>query len=65
MGSRRIVIENGGIKKLIETTEKERENLEFLLDIDKRFSSLRDKVRAGDMLDFNVKNYFREVFQYG
>lgn len=62
MGSKRIVIENGGIKKVIETTKKERENLEFLLDIDKKFSSLRDKVRSGDMLDINIKNYFKEVY---
>lgn len=58
MGGKRIVIENGGIKAIIETSEEEKKNLDYLYNIDSRMSLLRDKLRAGEKIDFNLKEYF-------
>jgi len=50
MGHRRIVIKNGGIEKVIQTTEKEREILIEIEAMDKKIQSLRQKLRSGDVL---------------
>ncbi len=50
MGSRRLVIRNGGIAEVIETSEKEREILSELEAIDHRLMSLRHKLRTGERL---------------
>lgn len=50
MGNRRIVIKNGGIEKVIQTTEKEREILIEMETMDKKIQSLRQKLRNGDVL---------------
>lgn len=48
---KRIVIKNGGIYKIIETSEKEKSILSKLEEIDKILASTRAKLRAGDLLD--------------
>jgi len=50
MGDRRIVIKNGGIHKIIETTDKEREILVILEEMDKRLLAYRTKLRSGEIL---------------
>ncbi|MDQ7005700.1 MAG: ATP-binding cassette domain-containing protein [Acidobacteriota bacterium] len=50
MGSRRLVIRNGGIAEVIETSEKEREILSELEAIDRRLMTLRHKLRTGERL---------------
>ncbi|WP_028975034.1 ATP-binding cassette domain-containing protein [Spirochaeta cellobiosiphila] len=50
LGDRRIVIKNGGIHKVINTTTEERTLLDELEDIDRRLNTLRHKLRLGDTL---------------
>lgn len=50
LGNKRIVINNGGIEKIIETTEKEKEILKELEVIDKKMQGLRNKLRYGENL---------------
>ncbi|MEG0371209.1 MAG: ATP-binding cassette domain-containing protein [Clostridium sp.] len=56
MGEKRIIIENGGIKKIIETTEKERENLLLLEKLDIYLLDLRNMLRKGELIDFPIKD---------
>ena len=50
LGDKRIVIKNGGIAKVIETTSKERAILEKLEELDKTVSAYRTKLRNGEIL---------------
>lgn len=58
MGHKRIVIENGGIKKVIKTSERERANLPRLIEIDGKLDKLRNVIRYGQELDFNIDELF-------
>ena len=51
LGDRRLVINNGGMVKLITPTEKERENLEGLRALDAKLMSLRQRLRLGELLE--------------
>ena len=57
MGHKRIVIKNGGIKKVIETSERERINLPKLIEIDERLNKLRNVIRYGQELDFDINEF--------
>ncbi len=54
MGTKRIVIENGGVKEVIETTDRERLNLPRLIEIDNKINELRNCIRKGERLDFVI-----------
>lgn len=54
MGNRRIVIKNGGIDKVIETSDEEREMLVELEKMDNVIQNLRSKLRGGDILNKNM-----------
>lgn len=56
MGDKRIVIENGGIKKVIKTSKKEKENLLSLEKLDKYLLDLRNMLRTGEKIDFPIEN---------
>ncbi len=58
MGHRRIVIKNGGIHKIIETGEAEKANMDILHKIDTKMLNLRNILRAGGTVDFDVQGYF-------
>ncbi len=51
MGDKRIVIKNGGINKIIETTAEEREILTTLEEMDRRLLAYRTKLRNGEILE--------------
>ncbi len=51
MGNRRIVIKNGGIYKIIETSEKERAILSDIEALDLKAQSIRQMLRRGESLD--------------
>jgi len=51
MGDKRIVIKNGGICRVIETSEKERENLVTLTRIDQKMLAIRELLRSGGQID--------------
>ena len=50
MGDRRIVIKNGGIHKVLNTTDKERELLTELNEMDKVVQNLRHRIRNGEVI---------------
>jgi ABC-type lipoprotein export system ATPase subunit len=50
MGDRRIVIKNGGISKVIETTDEERTILGRLEELDRTLLSYRTRLRQGESL---------------
>ncbi len=50
LADKRIVIKNGGIDKVIETTEEERKILSTLEELDKTILSYRTKLRHGQIL---------------
>ncbi len=51
MGDRRLVIKNGGIQKIIESSEAERKNLVSLEELDNKLLALRHRIRSGETLD--------------
>ena len=51
MGNRRVVINNGGMVKLIEPSEAERNNLDELRALDAKLMGLRHRLRTGELLD--------------
>ena len=51
MGDKRIVIKNGGISKVVETSEKERGNLAILTKIDQKMLAIRETLRSGGSID--------------
>ncbi len=55
MGDKRIVIKNGGIYKIIETSDEERELLDELETLDNRIQSYRQMLRGGEKLIKNGK----------
>lgn len=50
MGNRRIVIKNGGIRKIIETTDEEKEILTEIEELDRKVQTMREKLRNGEKL---------------
>ncbi len=59
MADKRIIIKNGGMKRLIETTDTERKNLTILSRYDAKILALRHALRNGDTLDFEMTEYFK------
>jgi len=51
MGDRRIVIKNGGIHQIIETSERERQNLLVLEKMDQQLSAIREALRQGEQIE--------------
>lgn len=50
-GSKRIVIKNGGIDKIIETTDTEKQRLKELTELDNIMMRCRERLRTGELLD--------------
>lgn len=57
MGDKRIVIKNGGIHNIINTSDNERKNLKKLQMMDAYLANLRDKIRIGDKIEFNISEF--------
>ncbi|WP_371381372.1 ATP-binding cassette domain-containing protein [Sporomusa aerivorans] len=51
MGDKRIVIKNGGIRQVINTSPAERENLSRLELIDRQMAAIRELLRRGERID--------------
>jgi len=49
----RLVIRNGGISKLLKTTQDEKKNLKSLEKIDRKITLLRDRLRMGEEIDLS------------
>lgn len=51
MADRRVVIKNGGISRIIKTTDEEKSNLVKLEEMDKKLLDIRNKLRLGNTID--------------
>lgn len=51
MADKRLVIKNGGVIDIIETTKKEKGNLTYLEELDNKLLSLRNKIRNGEKIE--------------
>ena len=51
MGDRRIVVRNGAVASVIETTAEEKANLKALEHIDRSLMALRRRLRRGERID--------------
>jgi ABC-type lipoprotein export system ATPase subunit len=51
MGNKRIIIKNGGIAKIIHTSEKEKLHLEVLEKLDRQMQTIRERLRSGQSID--------------
>jgi ABC-type lipoprotein export system ATPase subunit len=58
-GDRRLVIRNGAIAAVIETSEEERAGLGRLDALDRRLAELRERVRRGERIDFDLAVFLR------
>lgn len=58
---KRIVIKNGGIFSILQRDEKEIKNLDILEFYQTKFSLLREKIRTGERLNFNMEDYFQGI----
>ncbi len=54
MADRRVIMKNGGMDRLLETTSDERRILQRLLRIEQSTSCLRDHLRGGSAIDFTT-----------
>jgi ABC-type lipoprotein export system ATPase subunit len=57
MGNRRIAISNGGIAALIDTEGKEKENLAVLEEFDAKILEIRNMLRSGKKIDFELGEF--------
>lgn len=58
-GDRRLVIRNGGIAAVIETSDAERAGLQQLSALDVKLARLRDQVRQGERIVFDLQQFAR------
>ncbi len=58
MGNRRVVIKNGGMDKIIETSIEEQKNLGALQKFDSKMVELRNMLRTGYSIEFDIMQYF-------
>lgn len=52
-----MVIKNGGIHKIIETDSVEKSNLEALSKFDNKILNLRNMLRSGEKINFDINDY--------
>jgi ABC-type lipoprotein export system ATPase subunit len=57
-GDKRINIRNGAIHAVLETSSTEKGNLEFMEFVDNRMLELRNRLRNGERLEFDVRRLF-------
>ncbi|MDR2634155.1 MAG: hypothetical protein LBC51_11140 [Treponema sp.] len=58
LGNRRLCIQKGAVQRIIQTTHAEQRNLAFLSALNTRFLGLRELLREGALLDFDMPAYF-------
>ncbi|MVX65881.1 ATP-binding cassette domain-containing protein [Clostridium chromiireducens] len=58
LGDKRIVIKNGAINKVVKTSPKERDNLKIMKLIDNKMLELRNALRGGKLIDWDMEEYF-------
>ncbi|PRR80003.1 ATP-binding cassette domain-containing protein [Clostridium vincentii] len=58
LGDKRIIIKNGAIRKVIITEAKEKDNLKIMKQVDNKMSNLRNSLRSGETISWNMEEYF-------
>lgn len=58
MADKRVVIHNGGISAVLQTDSKERANLPYIEGMDTQMTGLRETIRRGGHIDFDIGCYF-------
>jgi len=58
LGDKRMIIRNGAISKVIITDEKEKDNLKIMKKIDNKMLELRNALRSGEIIDWDMESYF-------
>ncbi|MGD8777423.1 MAG: ATP-binding cassette domain-containing protein [Ignavibacteria bacterium] len=54
MAEQRFIIKNGGIHKVLKTTQAEKDNLEILQSYDNKITELRNRLRNGERLEDGI-----------
>jgi ABC-type lipoprotein export system ATPase subunit len=58
LGKRRVCIRGGAVREVIETSEAERQNAVFIDELTGRLLMLREMLREGKKIDFDVRCFF-------
>ena len=61
LGERRLCIRGGAVRQVLETSAAERWNSVFLAAVNEKFLELREMLRDGASLDFDMASFFRGV----
>jgi ABC-type lipoprotein export system ATPase subunit len=61
LGERRLYIRGGAVRQVLETSAEERRNSVFLAAVNEKFLELRELLRAGASLNFDMVSFFKEV----
>ncbi len=61
MADKRIIIKDGGMRDIIQSSGSERKNLKFLEIVDAYMMNLRNRLRRGDTLDMDLKKEFERL----
>ena len=59
LGGKRLCIRGGAVRQIVETSAEERRNGAFLTAVHGKFLELREMLRNGASLDFNMDSFFR------
>ena len=54
MGEKRLVLKNGGVRRVVLSSAEERRNLVKIDRLDKTLLRLRDRIRRGERIDFEI-----------
>jgi ABC-type lipoprotein export system ATPase subunit len=65
LGSRRLWIRCGAVRRIIETSDLEQRNAEIMAALNEKFLILRDLLREGASLDFDMENFFYKETSQG
>lgn len=57
-GDKRLVIKNGAIDKIIRTNLQEKDNLKIMKKIDNKMLEIRNTLKNGKIIDWNMEKYF-------
>ncbi|WP_010261950.1 ATP-binding cassette domain-containing protein [Treponema primitia] len=58
LGQRRVCIHRGGVRRIIETSPAERHNAALMGELSEKFLALRELLREGASLDFDMESFF-------
>jgi ABC-type lipoprotein export system ATPase subunit len=61
LGARRLCIRGGAVRGVIQTSPAERQNAARMTAVNEKFLELRECLRSGASLDFDLTPFFKEV----